>query len=531
MLPANWRRRAPIAALGLVLATALVAVAGVASAAPNTDLYDPDVRIADNFYPCPLQTDHNNPPAVSDCFDANYQPRAFPAVDTGATACNATGSTIHVDRITGSASVPTQTPSWLNGTVHWDLTASIGEQTGPVMPEIQPFPDDGTRIGSFGFQTGTLDLTGTVRIDTNGDSNPDIVATVSTVPNGGNWGICRTFAQQPSGANPGGGTAPITGAFYVVNAGVLNYQVTSGPASLLGETNKAEAYFTNALATCCNATPPGPGNPPSYIDPATGGFRLQFGSTRPAEGTSGTASTPTGPNVTVSNFGGPGGEVGGVSVTFSSVSTAGNTTVTLLSSMPDQPSGFQVGSPPAVYEISTTASGTPPFTICLPYGSLPAGVTPVIQHFENGAWVKVPITSISGLPNQTVCGQVSSLSPFAVGYYTFNLSGPYQPVDPQPTQNVMKAGRTVPVKFSLGGDYGLGIFASGYPASGALACGSAEPDTVETTTSNPSGLTYDATTGTYTYNWKTPSSWKGQCRTLILQFADGQELRANFKFT
>jgi len=33
------------------------------------------------------------------------------------------------------------------------------------------------------------------------------------------------------------------------------------------------------------------------------------------------------------------------------------------------------------------------------------------------------------------------------------------------------------------------------------------------------------------YSWKTLSSWKGRCRTLILRFTDGQELRADFRFT
>ena len=34
-----------------------------------------------------------------------------------------------------------------------------------------------------------------------------------------------------------------------------------------------------------------------------------------------------------------------------------------------------------------------------------------------------------------------------------------------PTVNTVKAGQAIPVKFSLGGDWGLSIVASGYPAS------------------------------------------------------------------
>jgi ABC-type oligopeptide transport system substrate-binding subunit len=113
----------------------------------------------------------------------------------------------------------------------------------------------------------------------------------------------------------------------------------------------------------------------------------------------------------------------------------------------------------------------------------------------------------------------------------FVASGPFQPVDAQPTLNVMSAGRTVPVKFSLGGNLGLDVFTSGYPVSQNVPCDGSDPTApVETTSSSNSGLTYDAASGMYQYNWKTAKSWAGQCRTLILKFTDGQELRADFKF-
>jgi ABC-type oligopeptide transport system substrate-binding subunit len=125
--------------------------------------------------------------------------------------------------------------------------------------------------------------------------------------------------------------------------------------------------------------------------------------------------------------------------------------------------------------------------------------------------------------------RTSHASTWNFGGMVYSLSGPSGPVDPQPTVNTMKAGRSVPVRFSLGGNHGLDVFASGYPQSVGGECGGST-DVVETTTTNASGLIYDSASGTYTYNWKTSSAWKGQCRTLILKFSDGQELRADFKF-
>ena len=114
----------------------------------------------------------------------------------------------------------------------------------------------------------------------------------------------------------------------------------------------------------------------------------------------------------------------------------------------------------------------------------------------------------------------------------FNFSGFFQPVDNLPTLNTVKAGQGVPVKFSLDGDQGLAIFAEGYPVSQQAACeGGAPLDAIEqTVTAGGSSLSYDPATNTYTYVWKTESSWKNSCRTLIVRLSDGTEHAANFKF-
>jgi hypothetical protein len=114
----------------------------------------------------------------------------------------------------------------------------------------------------------------------------------------------------------------------------------------------------------------------------------------------------------------------------------------------------------------------------------------------------------------------------------FNFAGFFSPVANLPTFNSVKAGQSIPVKFSLGGNQGLNIFAAGYPASGAIACNSSgEPNVIdETQTAGGSGLQYDAATGTYTYAWKTEKSWAGTCRQFVIQLADGTFHRANFQF-
>jgi hypothetical protein len=119
---------------------------------------------------------------------------------------------------------------------------------------------------------------------------------------------------------------------------------------------------------------------------------------------------------------------------------------------------------------------------------------------------------------------------FTSGPYYF--AGFFQPVDNPPVLNSVKAGGAVPVKFSLGGNRGLAIFANGFPASQTVACSgfiSSSPID-ETVSAGGSSLQYDATKDQYTYVWKTEKSWGDSCRTLLLRFVDGSQFRAIFQF-
>ncbi len=114
----------------------------------------------------------------------------------------------------------------------------------------------------------------------------------------------------------------------------------------------------------------------------------------------------------------------------------------------------------------------------------------------------------------------------------YNFAGFFQPVDNLPVFNVVQAGRAIPVKFSLSGFKGLGIFAAGSPSSGPIACNSSDPasDLTETVTAGGSSLSYEPTTDRYIYVWKTDASWAGTCRQLVVELNDGSIHRANFRF-
>lgn len=72
---------------------------------------------------------------------------------------------------------------------------------------------------------------------------------------------------------------------------------------------------------------------------------------------------------------------------------------------------------------------------------------------------RVRVVWASGpLGSRDVYGATFELPPAAPSY---SFGGFLQPLEALPTLNSLKAGAAVPVKFSLGGDHGLDIFAAG----------------------------------------------------------------------
>jgi hypothetical protein len=111
----------------------------------------------------------------------------------------------------------------------------------------------------------------------------------------------------------------------------------------------------------------------------------------------------------------------------------------------------------------------------------------------------------------------------------WGFAGFFAPVD-NSTLNVAKAGSAIPVKFSLGGDQGLDIFADGHPKAVRIACAKGEPTDVveEYVATSTSGLKYDAASGRYQYNWKTTKGVTG-CFQLKLSLKDGSVHTADFQ--
>jgi len=247
--------------------------------------------------------------------------------------------------------------------------------------------------------------------------------------------------------------------------------------------------------------------------------------------------TPAGSSVTISPpVTLPNGTSAAVDMIFQTVQVAGNTTVTAASGPGAGRSasapGFKVGTPPVYHDVATTATFAGAVTLCFAWteGQFRNERNIKLFHYESGTWRNVT-TSVDLTANRA-CGQVSSLSPFALFEVSYTFNGFYQPIDNLPVRNTVKAGSAIPVKFSLGGNRGLTIFDDGFPASQTMGCSSGTTDAVEeTVTAGGSSLTYDPTLNQYKYVWKTDKSWANSCRRLVLQLNDGGRYEADFGFS
>lgn len=130
------------------------------------------------------------------------------------------------------------------------------------------------------------------------------------------------------------------------------------------------------------------------------------------------------------------------------------------------------------------------------------------------------------------CGNAATASFNVTVNPLFPFSGFFHPVDNIPVVNLVQAGQAIPIKFSLGGNRGLNIFAPGYPVSFPVVCDTEDMtnDIEETLTAGSSSLSYDHGTDRYLYVWKTNEGWSNSCRIFSVLLTDGSEHRAYFRF-
>ncbi len=121
----------------------------------------------------------------------------------------------------------------------------------------------------------------------------------------------------------------------------------------------------------------------------------------------------------------------------------------------------------------------------------------------------------------------------------------FKGVKSTPALNKEKSGSTVPVKFELGGDFGLDVLPAEIATSQQINCSSKTPiGTATSINTTGGGLKIhgddededeeedenEQSDVRYKFNWKTMKNWKNTCRSLQLNFSNGEEVNAYFDF-
>jgi hypothetical protein len=223
--------------------------------------------------------------------------------------------------------------------------------------------------------------------------------------------------------------------------------------------------------------------------------------------------------------------------------TNGTLAINLQATGGSAPSGYSFFGQQVVLTGPVAASASSPYVITFTVdASLLGDVAPAdMQIFRNGAVVGGCRDATAAIPNPCVASKsvgaggdavivvrTTAFSTWNPGRLAFGFSGFFAPIANPPTLNNAQAGSTVALSFSLGGNRGLDVIASGFPRVASFSCPT--PPAGLTGSSVAGSLSYDTKSNRYTYSWKSDKTATG-CRQLTIRFRDGTTKRALFKFT
>ena len=167
--------------------------------------------------------------------------------------------------------------------------------------------------------------------------------------------------------------------------------------------------------------------------------------------------------------------------------------------------------------------------------AVPAGATAEVSAAADGSFTVANLGDGTGPdPVLTVDGTTSQVSHGeAITAQSWDFVGFVAPVDNLPTPNRMKAGRAVPLRWSLfraDGTPVLDLTNASLSSSKFECANGGIVDQIEEVASGSSSL-MNLGGGRYQINWKSSAAYAGTCRTLHLDIGDGVVHDAMFHFT
>ena len=192
------------------------------------------------------------------------------------------------------------------------------------------------------------------------------------------------------------------------------------------------------------------------------------------------------------------------------------------------PAAITSGTPLGATQLNATATGVGGVSVAGNFVYLPAAGTVLAAGVRP---ISVELIPSSGNYTRAIKTVTITVTAAEVPESGLKFKGFFRPIHNLPAVNLMKAGRAVPVMFSVEGARGLGVLQPNSPTSVQVSCNAtaSERAVQETVKSDASQLR--AAGSTYVYIWKTRSEWEGTCRKLVVTLIDGSAHEALFRFT
>jgi hypothetical protein len=441
------------------------------------------------------------------------------------------------------------TITWAGGTIMGTTSVAIGYLGGYCVEPVQPNPFSGINLG---LQTATFDASQGSDTDAGNTSltssylcqdacadafeqkfRPDVQ--IGTVP-GPPRGVTAAAGDQTLALSwlppSSDGGQPITNywmtAFVGANSQTFSVGIQQTTLTFSGIDNDLTIAFAVAAE---NINGRGPDSELSaWVTTRAGAPEPQL-ATEAIAPTGGAGTTDPG------HVGPTPADPVTTDVTVPSTTNGGTLSISETSLDP-APTGYVFFGQQVVIESTAATDTTHPLAIVfhMDPSLVPATIfrngVPIDQACSPAGTASPAPCIASGAGTATITILTDHASTWNVGMRAYSFSGFFSPVDKPPVVNSVKAGSAIPIRFGLGSNRGLQVFATGYPKSQRVTCDSASPiDAIEETVSTASVLlTYSAGTNLYQYTWKTDKAWAGTCRKFTLTLRDGSVHEAIFTF-
>jgi hypothetical protein len=289
---------------------------------------------------------------------------------------------------------------------------------------------------------------------------------------------------------------------------------------------------------------PGAGTPTGNVTVSDG---IQSCTAAVAVGQCNITFTTAGSRTLTATYAGDTGFNGSTSAGAAHTVSKANTTTTITSDLPDPSTVGQSVVVKYVVSVQLPGAGTPTGNVTVSDGTV--NCTGTVASGQCTLVLVTPgprsLTATYG-GDTNFNGSTSAIEPHTVNYA---FTGFFSPVNNAPVSNAANAGQAIPIKWQLTDSSGVGVSnpnSFGYPGliapyagpgtstpgltSYQVGCSTGDPtDSVEEYAPGESGLIYQGN-GNWQINWKTPKSYAGQCRVLVITLSDGTIHMANFKF-